>query len=153
MILPMKALAAVLTALLLLTLSANAQITYIPGTGCKNAINTPIGGQPKLGQNLSISAVQLPCNSPGTWAFVLLNFSCSRIPNLMFGCGGSSPCTMLLPADLSVFKPITANLNLSIPNDSKLVGAQFCVQGGCFTTFGGFCVFPLNTIAQIKIQA
>ncbi len=136
-----------------LSVGASAQISYLNGTGCKNAANTPVVGSSKIGQTLTVAASQLPCNSPGTFAFVLLNFSCGTIPNLMFGCGQSNPCTMMAPIDLSFFKPITASVNLPIPNDTMLIGGTFCVQGGCLSTFGGTCVAPLGVIAQIKIQA
>ncbi|MCB9882651.1 MAG: hypothetical protein H6832_12560 [Planctomycetes bacterium] len=130
-----------------------SQITYIPGTGCKNAANTPIVGSTKIGQTITVAHDQLPCNSPQTYAFVLLSFSCGTVPNLPFGCiSSSNPCTALIPADASFFKPITASITLTIPNDPKIIGAKFCVQGGCFTSFLGFCVSPLNVVGQITIQ-
>ena len=138
--------------LLTFSLSANAQITHLPNTGCKNAGNTPISGAPKIGQTLNVSAVQLPCNSPGSFGFILFGI-CRNIGGLRFGCGQSNPCVMMFPFQIAALKGINANLRLPIPNDKKLIGAKFCLQGGCFHTFGGFCVFPLNKMAQVVVQA
>lgn len=138
----------VLVALLTFAVAADAQITHLKGSGCKNAGTTPISGAPKIGGSITIVSTQLPCNSIGTSGFIILNVSCAVTPPLPIGCFGS--CAILLP-DFLTLKGISQTLKINIPNDSKLIGAKFCAQGGCLNTFQTRCIFPLNQAAQIVI--
>ena len=137
-------------ALALLTASAAAQISFLPNTGCAGAPNTPIGGQPAIGSTLTIGSDQFPCNSPQTMAYVLLGIGCNQLPPLQIGCR-ANPCTLLIP-DLIFAKPISVIVTVPIPNNTSLVGFEFCAQGGCHTAFAGRnCLFTLNQIGRIKV--
>ena len=136
-------------AILSLPITATSQITHLPNTGCQNAGQTPIGGSTSIGQQLFISSTQLPCNSPGTSGFILLNTTCLVAPPLALGCF-NNPCVILLP-DVILSKPISYNLTVNIPNNVALIGVPFCAQGGCLSTFGGRCLFPLNLVARVRI--
>ncbi len=128
----------------------DAQITYLPNTGCPRSGKTMTGGSTGIGGKLFISSSQLPCNSIGTRGFILLGTACTTLPPLSVGCF-SNPCVLLQP-DIVLSKPISYHLTIDIPNNKSLVGIAFCAQGGCLSTFGGACMAPLGEIARIQIQ-
>ena len=142
----------ILLALALLTVSVSAQITTLPNSGCQNAANPLINGQPRLGQTVSIASNRFPCTRPPSLAFVLLNAGCTTAP-FNFSCFSSgNPCRVLAPIDFAGSRQISYTLSLPIPNNPSLIGQSVCVQGGCFATLGTSCLSALNKAARITIQ-
>ncbi|MEO0479878.1 MAG: hypothetical protein AAF196_10390 [Planctomycetota bacterium] len=145
-----------LLAALTLVAALPAQVTPMPGTGCTNGSPPLVAGSPQIGQSITVLSDQFPCNSPQTTAFVGVSVSCSTLPGVNFSCNASvNPC-VLIAVDVFSSAPIRHSFTINIPNNPALVGAQFCVQGGCITTFLPpppllACFFTLNQAAQITI--
>ena len=134
----------------------SAQIVPIPGTGCANQSQAPFGGSSMVGGSFTVASSQFPCNTPGTSGFVAVSLSCTTAPPQNWACFAPlNPCVFLIP-DLAVSAPIRTSLTINIPNNTALIGAQFCVQSGCLATLLpppplAACFQELNQALQVTV--
>ncbi len=127
---------------------AAAQVTPIPGTGCPNSTPT-LTSAPNIGTTMSIGH-QFPCNSPGGFGVVAVG---AQMANVTVQSCFNGPCVIgVLPSFLMI-TPITARVQLAIPNDPALVGVCIFAQASClFTRPPPACISNVHQAVQICIQ-
>ncbi|MEZ5967371.1 MAG: hypothetical protein R3F56_26270 [Planctomycetota bacterium] len=144
----MRRFATVLSLVLLLAfglaVSARAQCSPIPGTGCAGQTNPVCGTPPMIGTNFVFRCP--PTCFPSTSQFVVIGVPITPAPlpvppMCAAGCTLGCQPLVVLPAP---------GATVAIPNNPGLVGAQLCVQ--CLCQISGTACFTASQATLVVIQ-
>lgn len=143
-----------LSAALLLSTAATAQVVPVNNTGCPGYAPPQVFGNPRLGQQVAFALQRLP--APRSQVFLAMGFpSGGGIPFQAPATCVAGPCIFYLApigSDLIFVSGVfRADITLNIPNDRGLLFQTFAVQGGNIDGLFGTC-FTLTQALSFAIQ-